>query len=109
MAITPPDQVLALVAARRAAQSGQARRIRIAAGLSLADLAAALGVSRAALSRWECGHRVPRGAAAQRYAGLLEALARQVGEPLDEPSPARQPGSDTATTTVDGRGAVLAA
>jgi transcriptional regulator with XRE-family HTH domain len=98
VAITPPDQVLALSATRRAAQSGQARRIRIAAGLSLADLAAALGVSRAALSRWETGHRIPRGEAAQRYAGLLDALARQVGERLDDPESSDAPARGTEAT-----------
>lgn len=68
---------LALVRVRRLAESGEARRIRIANGLSLAEVADPIGASSSALSRWERGERVPRGAKAVRYLRLLDALVRR--------------------------------
>jgi len=65
-----------LQAARRAGASGSARRIRQAAGLSQAEVAAVLGVAQTTVASWETGRRVPRGPAAVRYGRLLEELAR---------------------------------
>ena len=42
------------------------RRIRIAAGISQAELGDALSVSRAAIARWEKGSRVP----SRKFAGI---------------------------------------
>lgn len=64
-----------LVWMRRAAATGTARAIRETAGLSLAEVAREVGVTKAAVSRWETGKRVPRGEAAVAYARLLRALA----------------------------------
>jgi transcriptional regulator with XRE-family HTH domain len=64
------------VEARLAARAGIARRVRERAHLSQAELATALGVSQAALSRWEAGLRQPRGEIAERYARELRKLAR---------------------------------
>ena len=58
--------------------SGGAAAIRQTANLSQSEVAAAVGVSRAAVSRWEAGTRMPRGEAARRYARLLEVLNKQV-------------------------------
>lgn len=70
--------------ARKLAATGEARRLRQAAGLSLYDLARDLGVTAGTVSRWETGNRVPRGDAAARYAGLLgelmDVLTDQVGQ-----------------------------
>lgn len=54
--------------------SGAARSIRLHHGLTLEVLAADLGVTPAALSRWEQGRRRPRRAAALRYLATLEQL-----------------------------------
>lgn len=62
----------------------RARHLREEARLSLRDVGEALGVSHAAIARYEAGERAPRGAIAERYAAFLRALARQ----LDEVSPA---------------------
>lgn len=50
------------------------RALREAAGLTQEDLAAALGVSRAALSRWETGSRKPRRYNQADYAAVLARL-----------------------------------
>ncbi|MDQ3342190.1 MAG: helix-turn-helix domain-containing protein [Actinomycetota bacterium] len=67
-----------LSAARAASRSGDARRLRVAAGLTQAEVAEVCGVTQGAVSHWEAGTRVPRGTAARRYARLLETLRRGV-------------------------------
>jgi transcriptional regulator with XRE-family HTH domain len=63
-----------LVWIRGAAATGTARAVRETAGLSLSEVARELGVTPAAVSRWERGHRVPRGEVAVAYAALLRHL-----------------------------------
>jgi transcriptional regulator with XRE-family HTH domain len=66
-----------LASRRRSLPSPSVRReLREAAGLSQADIAAALGVSPAAVSRWEAGKRAPRGPWADLYRELLQSLVR---------------------------------
>ncbi len=55
---------------------GTARLIRVEAGLSLSELAQAVGVDRGTIWRWESGRRRPRGPAAERYLAALEELSR---------------------------------
>jgi len=86
---TTPDQLLSLTAARDLARSGRARELRLAARLSLAEMAGAVGVSAATVSRWECGQRRPHGPAALRYGALLDALERAV----NDERPATTPGA----------------
>jgi len=64
-----------LAAVRSLADSGRARSIRRAAGISLQEVANVVGVRASTISRWESGQRVPRGDAALRYARLLHRLA----------------------------------
>jgi len=63
-----------LVRVRDLAASGKARRIRVMARLSLAEMARDLGVSDVTLSRWERGLCRPRGDAAVAYGALLDQL-----------------------------------
>jgi DNA-binding transcriptional regulator YiaG len=72
-------EALLLVWLRRLVKSGEARRIREEAGLSLGEAAAAASVSVAGLWRWEAGERVPTGDPALRYAGFLRKIARPAG------------------------------
>ena len=51
------------------------RRLRLAAGFSLEDIADVLGVSRSAVARWETGQRRPRRQTRAAYAALLRELA----------------------------------
>lgn len=48
--------------------------MRIAAGVSLRELAAVLGVDPASLSRWETGAVVPRAKAAARWEAEIARL-----------------------------------
>jgi transcriptional regulator with XRE-family HTH domain len=52
------------------------RLLRERAGLSQAEVAEALGVSRPAVTRWESGQREPRSAVRVAYVELLERLAQ---------------------------------
>ncbi len=53
------------------------RQLRERLGLTQEDIAEALGVDRASISRYEAGARVPRGPIAEAYIELLERLARE--------------------------------
>ncbi|HEY6115915.1 MAG TPA: helix-turn-helix domain-containing protein [Candidatus Dormibacteraeota bacterium] len=66
--------VLRLAAARTHAATGTGRSIRMAAGLSVAEVAAAVGVAEPTVWRWEGAKSRPRGAAAIRWAELLDEL-----------------------------------
>jgi transcriptional regulator with XRE-family HTH domain len=63
---------------RRRFDSGEARLVRIAAGLTLREAAQAANVSASAVSRYENGERMPRGAAALAYARFLDQLGRDL-------------------------------
>lgn len=69
-----------LVWGRTAIPSTVARDLRIDAGLSLAEVGRAIGVSSSAISRWETHQRVPRGEAAIRYFNFLLALANTLAK-----------------------------
>lgn len=53
------------------------RALREAAGISAAELAQDLSVSRQAVAQWERGERTPRGAHLEAYVQALETLARE--------------------------------
>jgi DNA-binding transcriptional regulator YiaG len=74
------DDLLLLARTRALLASGQAQRIRKIAGLQRTEVAAAAGVSIAALQRWEARTQVPRGTPALRYARVLARLAEQFGD-----------------------------
>jgi len=63
-----------IVAVRRFAKSGAARRTRIRAGLSLREVADVCGVAASTVLRWESRGVAPRSAAALRWAALLDDL-----------------------------------
>ena len=72
------ETALLIMEARDAAGSGRGERLRQAAGLSQGELAEAIGVTSACVSRWEAGVRRPRGEAAVRYAQALRAIAERL-------------------------------
>lgn len=70
----PTDQIVNRLALRRLPKPEKARRIRMDAGATQADLAKALGVNRVTVARWELGTRRPRGPLAEQYGELLRHL-----------------------------------
>lgn len=72
-------EVLELAEARRLLRSGEARDIRVAAGLSQSEIARSIGVTAGAISRWEGRERRPVGEPAVAYAELLRSL-REAGQ-----------------------------
>jgi transcriptional regulator with XRE-family HTH domain len=68
-------QLEALARVRIAAANGDLRRIRQAAGLTLREIAGAIGVSGATVHSWEHGRLRPTGKPALALAELLDRLA----------------------------------
>lgn len=52
----------------------QRRALRVASGLSQAEMAAAVGVTKQAVANWESGIRNPRGIHLERYVDALRAV-----------------------------------
>ena len=68
---------LALAARTRAdLAAGRARIAREAAGVTAAEVASSLGVTRSAVWMWETGTRRPSAANALAYGRLIASLAR---------------------------------
>lgn len=69
------DDTIELSRLRTMLRSGAARSVRLAAGLTLGDVARAVGVGKPTVLRWETGERIPRAdEAALRYWALLRGL-----------------------------------
>ena len=60
-------------------QSGEAKRIRKAAGLSQVEVAAVCGGGQDRISCWERALNKPNGEAGYRYARLIARLAAEQG------------------------------
>jgi transcriptional regulator with XRE-family HTH domain len=67
-----------LVRMRQMARSGEARRIRLAAELTLREVAAEVGVDAGTVSRWEAGLLAPRCGHALRWEEVLAEAAAEV-------------------------------
>lgn len=75
----PTDAALrelsSVVAARRKLPPPAVRRLlRETAGVSLAQVARAVGVSKQCVSQWELGSRRPSGERLERYIAVLDTL-----------------------------------
>lgn len=69
--VDPIEDLAAVALARQAAVDGSARRLRISAGLSLADVAAVVGADRTLVAKWEKGLVRPSRAHASAYGRWL--------------------------------------
>lgn len=78
-------EVTLLAEARDAARSGRGAHLRRAAGISQAEMAAAVGVTASCVCRWEAGERRPGGDVAPSYARTLRALAEGMARPVNPP------------------------
>lgn len=67
-----------LVQLRQMCESGEARHIREAAGVSQGELAQEAETTVQSVHRWETGQRTPRGDAAMRYLRVLRSLRKMV-------------------------------
>ena len=70
--------LLLIVQLRRDLADGTALRLREQLLLHRAEVAASAGIAATTLAHWERGERIPRGAAALKYAQLLSRLRQQV-------------------------------
>lgn len=66
--------VSAVARARRLAKSGAGRALRVGAGVSIRELARAIGVAPSVVWRWERGERYPRADNAVRWVEVLDEL-----------------------------------
>ncbi|MCF6377912.1 helix-turn-helix domain-containing protein [Nocardioides KLBMP 9356] len=66
-----------LADARELVRTGLGRRAREHSGVSLEEMAAAVGVSVVELMAWELGEREPRGDAARDYVRVLRGLSNR--------------------------------
>lgn len=74
-----PSDLAAAVRVRADLASDAAREAREKAGITAADMARALGVSRQAVSSWETGAAVPTLEHALAYGKVLRDLAKAAG------------------------------
>jgi len=72
-----PFDAAKISAARRLTEDSAGRRLRVRARLSVAELAADIGVSPSTLSRWETGATVPGPALAQHWFDTLQRIENQ--------------------------------
>ncbi|MFF7200483.1 helix-turn-helix domain-containing protein [Streptomyces sp. NPDC008141] len=77
MSVVTETQVLRLADVRAAVSSGEAQRLRVAAQLSIGEVANAIGVDQSTVWRWEQGARKPRGEGALAYGELIKALRQK--------------------------------
>lgn len=90
------EQLLKEARLRQALPEPSLRRlVRERVGLSQGEIARVLGVSRAAVCRWESGRRHPRRVTAAEYAALLERLAKSPAH--NEREPGGKPDSRNST------------
>lgn len=69
-------ELTVIALANKHIREGTARDIRRRAGVTQAQMAAAVGgIDESTVSRWENGNRRPRGAAAERWLKVLGELA----------------------------------
>lgn len=88
-----------LNAARKLPAPSVRRALRMRAGLSLARVGNALGVSDQAVAYWEAGIRRPRPANLVAYAELLQALRSMLSEDIapTNSAPAGNQGAEEAS------------
>ncbi len=70
-------ELLELTRLRTFLRTGAGRELRLRAGLSLREVAEAVGTSNVTVLKWERGDQVPRGPAAIAYWRLLQRLRRR--------------------------------
>lgn len=72
---------------RRLPSPNRRRQLRRRSGISQQTIALALGVTRAAVAKYEAGARTPRGAVLRAYVDILDRFAEE--PPVEPPDAAR--------------------
>jgi transcriptional regulator with XRE-family HTH domain len=72
------DEMILVAETRRRLKSGEARLLRLQAGVTLSEAATAAGISATSLWRYENSHATPRQAQALAYGKLLERVGREL-------------------------------
>lgn len=76
LSVMPALDAVSLAVLREMCATGEARELRLAARLSLGEVAQAIDAGHATtILRWETGERSPHGPVALRYLSLLRGLA----------------------------------
>jgi DNA-binding transcriptional regulator YiaG len=70
------DDLARIAAVRAMCRSGEARRIREAARVSLREVGSAIGVDHKAIANWEVGANLPASGHALAYGAAINAIAR---------------------------------
>jgi transcriptional regulator with XRE-family HTH domain len=81
----PPDRLARLARIERLRVSGEAREIRLRAGVSARELGRDIGVASISVLRWEENEYRPRPELALRWLDALDRMAAEA--PEDEGSP----------------------
>jgi transcriptional regulator with XRE-family HTH domain len=76
----PTKRLIELARVERLRRNGEARRIRLAAGVSARQVALALRVAPNTILRWEEGLSRPRPEAALQWLAVLDQLAAGLGD-----------------------------
>lgn len=77
-ATAQPLDIADLASARFLTTSGEGRRIRMAARVTVRELAEHVGVTKATIRRWESGEMVPRGQHAVAYLAALRRIGARL-------------------------------
>lgn len=64
---------------RQLIDSGEGRRLRRAANVSLGEIASEVGVTLQTIQKWETGQKYPNDLHAMKYTRVLERLAELTG------------------------------
>ncbi|MGA6159623.1 helix-turn-helix domain-containing protein [Stenotrophomonas sp. NPDC087984] len=80
------SHLLRLTDVRSAVSTGEAQRLRVAARLTIGEVARACGVDQSTVWRWENGMRKPRGKGALAYGELIQSLRQHATESPTEVS-----------------------
>ncbi|MGO8684487.1 MAG: helix-turn-helix domain-containing protein [Thermoleophilia bacterium] len=81
------EEMARLAQLRRLLASGEAERVRIAAGVNRAEAAKTCGVQAVTLIRWETGRTTPKTRRALAYLHLLEMLSDAALNPRETSGP----------------------
>ncbi len=85
------EELAEVARVRRMCRSGEAASIRHRAGMTLDEVASAVGVSHVAVHSWENGKKRPGDVSALKYGRVLDAIAKAAGLDVERTLPLFDP------------------